>query len=1096
MYKSIVFMFAGQGTHYYHMGADLFSKDLVFRQNMLRLDDIVRKECGFSVIDRLYDEEHRKTDDLTDLGTTHPAIFMTEYSLAQVMRSKGVEPDYVMGCSLGEIVALAVAGAVSAEDALRFVIKHAQTVQQTVEYGRMISVFADKSFYYENNDLKLNCELAGVNYSGNFIVSAAQDKTADVTAFLKQKGVIFQELQVSYPFHSSMCMRSRDAMKKLNGTISVGVPKIPVISCLTGEITNSIDFEHMLDIPVKTMQVKKAFEAAEKTGPKQYVDLCFTGTMANFIRYNERRDTATDIVAMASIMRDFSESFKNNYEKIKLNMVEKENYTERNRKMSDTLIYAFPGQGSQKKGMGEELFDEFPEYVRRADEVLGYSIRDLCLNDSEGNLNKTNYTQPALYVVNALSYLKKIKETGRKPDFVLGHSLGEYDALFAAGAFSFEDGLRLVKIRGQLMSEIKGGAMAAVIGLDEETISNILTENGLTDLQIANINSPVQVILSVNRDDIIAAEQLYMDAGARKYVVLNVSGAFHHGKYMKAAQDKFAEYLDKMTFNKLQIPVISNYTARPYDDLRLKETLREQMSHGVRWVESIRYLLAENEPVFEQIGPGDTVYSLMMMIKRKCEPLSEEERKANILDDVPVEAVNVQEPETGTKKGLTASELGNMAFKQELGLKYAYLGGGMYKGIASPQMVIRLANAGMLGFLGTGGQSFDKIREGIKLIRSSVTDGAFGVNFLFDPDDMRKQLELVELFIREDVRIIEAAAFMSITMPLVYYKAKGLSVDQTGSIVRKNKIFAKISRPEVAEAFMSPAPQKLLNELVEMGKITKLQADIAASLPIADAITVEADSGGHTDQGVALALFPAIKKICGNCMKKYNYADRIYIGAAGGIGTPEAMLAMFMLGADYVLTGSLNQCTVEADTSDAVKDILQNIGVQDTGYAPAGDMFEYGAKVQVVKKGGFFHARANKLYSLYCNNESLEELDETTRKNLESKYFKCSFDEVYNKVKQHYDQDIIRKADNNPKYRMSLIFRWYFHNATVSAISGDMDNKVNFQIHCGPALGAFNECVRGTELESWKNRHVDSIGIFLMEGTAMLLEKMIGSYSK
>ena len=98
-------------------------------------------------------------------------------------------------------------------------------------------------------------------------------------------------------------------------------------------------------------------------------------------------------------------------------------------------------------------------------------------------------------------------------------------------------------------------------------------------------------------------------------------------------------------------------------------------------------------------------------------------------------------------------------------------------------------------------------------------------------------------------------------------------------------------------------------------RLEQLKADIAASLPIADAITVEADSGGHTDQGVALALFPAIKKICGNCMKKYNYADRIYIGAAGGIGTPEAMLAMFMLGADYVLTGSLNQCTVEADRS-------------------------------------------------------------------------------------------------------------------------------------------------------------------------------------
>lgn len=1087
-------MFAGQGTHYYQMGADLFNKNLVFRQNMLRLDEIVKNECSFSVIDKIYDEERRKTDDFTELEITHPAIFMTEFSLAQVMIAKGVWPDYVMGCSLGEIVALAVSGAISAEDALKFVIKHAQTVRKTVETGRMISVFANKSFYYNNDELRMNSELAGVNYGGNFIVSAGKDKIEPITVFLKKKGVIFQELQVSYPFHSSLCIRSREAMKQLEGTILVGVPKIPVISCLTGESTTSINFDHMLDIPVKAMQVQKAFETVEKTGPNQFVDLCFTGTMANFIRYNECRDPATDIVAMASIMRDFSEGFKSSFEKIKLNMVEKENYTERNEKMSDTLIYAFPGQGSQEKGMGEELFDEFPEYVRSADDVLGYSVKELCLNDSEGKLNLTNYTQPALYVVNALSYLKKIKEMGRKPDFVLGHSLGEYNALFAAGAFSFEDGLRLVKIRGQLMSEIEGGAMAAVIGLDEDTIRNILVENDFTDLQIANINSPVQIILSGRREDIIAAEQLYMDAGARKYIILNVSGAFHHGKYMKAAQDKFAGYLDKITFNKLQIPVISNYTARPYDDLRIKETLREQMSHGVRWVESVRYLLAENEPVFEQIGPGDTVYSLIMMIKRKCKPLSEDERKTNILDIVLEEAEKALEHEVKNRKGLSGENLGNKDFKQEFGLKYAYLGGGMYKGIASPQMVIRFAKAGMLGFLGTGGQSFDRIKEGIKTIRSSVTNGAFGVNFLFDPDDMRKQLELVELFIQEDVRMIEAAAFMNITLPLVCYKAQGLSMDKSGRIVSKNRIFAKISRPEVAEAFMSPAPQKLLDELVSMGKITRLQADIATLIPVADAITVEADSGGHTDQGVALALFPAIKRICEKCIEKYRYTKQIYVGAAGGIGTPEAMLAMFMLGADYVLTGSLNQCTVEAATSDMVKDILQNIGVQDTGYAPAGDMFEYGAKVQVVKKGGFFYARANKLYSLYCNNESLEELDEATRNNLETKYFKCSFDEVYNKVKQHYDQDIIRKMDNNPKYRMSLIFRWYFHNATVSAISGDKDNKVNFQIHCGPALGAFNECVKGTELEKWQNRHVDSIGIFLMEGTAKLLEKMIEQF--
>src|SRR4051812_36667715 len=125
--------------------------------------------------------------------------------------------------------------------------------------------------------------------------------------------------------------------------------------------------------------------------------------------------------------------------------------------------YVFPGQGSQRKGMGENLFDEFPELTKKADKILGYSIKELCLNDSDSKLNQTQYTQPALYVVNALSYQKKIKDEGKQPDYLAGHSLGEYNALQAAGIFSFEDGLKLVKKRGELMSQAKNGGMAAIL---------------------------------------------------------------------------------------------------------------------------------------------------------------------------------------------------------------------------------------------------------------------------------------------------------------------------------------------------------------------------------------------------------------------------------------------------------------------------------------------------------------------------------------------------------------------------------------------------------------------------------------------------------
>src|SRR5262249_24592935 len=156
-------------------------------------------------------------------------------------------------------------------------------------------------------------------------------------------------------------------------------------------------------------------------------------------------------------------------------------------------------------------------------------------------------------------------------------------------------------------------------------------------------------------------------------------------------------------------------------------------------------------------------------------------------------------------------------------------------------------------------------------------------------------------------------------------------------------------------------------------------------------ICVEADSGGHTDGGVAYALMPAMIRLRDEMMAKYHYDKPIRVGAAGGIGTPESAAAAFIMGADFILTGSINQCSVEAGTSDAVKDILQGLNVQDKSYAPAGDMFELGAKVQVVRKGLFFPARANKLYDLYQRFNSIDEIDEKTQQQIQEKYFQRSF---------------------------------------------------------------------------------------------------------
>ncbi|HET8840321.1 MAG TPA: hypothetical protein VFN35_02595, partial [Ktedonobacteraceae bacterium] len=180
---------------------------------------------------------------------------------------------------------------------------------------------------------------------------------------------------------------------------------------------------------------------------------------------------------------------------------------------------------------------------------------------------------------------------------------------------------------------------------------------------------------------------------------------------------------------------------------------------------------------------------------------------------------------------------------------------------------------------------------------------------------------------------------------------------------------------------------------------------------------------------------------------------------------------------------------VEAATSDAVKQLLQQANVQDTDYAPAGDMFEFGAKIQVLKKGLFFPARANKLYELYRQYNALEEIDEKTRNMIQEKYFHRSFAEVYREIQASVPAQEIEKAERNPKHKMALIFAWYFGYTTHLALSGNQQHKVDYQIHCGPALGSFNQWVKGTELEEWRNRHVDEIGIKLINATAELLNE-------
>lgn len=437
--------------------------------------------------------------------------------------------------------------------------------------------------------------------------------------------------------------------------------------------------------------------------------------------------------------------------------------------------------------------------------------------------------------------------------------------------------------------------------------------------------------------------------------------------------------------------------------------------------------------------------------------------------------------------------LGSELFTQRYGLRYAYLAGAMYKGIASKEMVVALGKAGLMGYFGAGGLRLPELEAAIRHIQRELRQKqAYGMNLLCNLDRPDLEEQVVDLYLRYDVRFVEAAAFMQITPSVVRYRLSGVREDATGRILLPRHMLAKVSRPEVAEAFMRPAPEPILQQLLASGRLTEQEARLGRRIPLAGEICVEADSGGHTDQGVAYALMPAMFALREIFQEQFAYAEPILVGAAGGIGTPHAAAAAFAMGADFILTGSINQCTVEADTSESAKDLLQIINVQDTTYAPAGDMFELGAKVQVVKRGLFFPGRANRLYELYQRYHTLDEINPDLMRQIENKYFRRSIDEVWRETFNYYSREHpakLQNIKNNPRQKMALVFKWYFAQSARLAKHGTEDQKVDYQIQCGPAMGAFNQWVKGTEIESWRQRHVSNIAERIMQGTAEHLEK-------
>jgi [acyl-carrier-protein] S-malonyltransferase len=286
---------------------------------------------------------------------------------------------------------------------------------------------------------------------------------------------------------------------------------------------------------------------------------------------------------------------------------------------ADTVAWVFPGQGAQEVGMGRDLYERYPaarDLYDRADTALGRGIRALSFDGPAGELNRTDNAQPAIYVA-SLACLAAARESGAvsgMPAFVAGHSMGEYTALAAAGAFDFEAGLRLVEERGRLTNaaaEARPGTMAALLGLDEHAARAVCDSTGA---EVCNLNAPGQIVIGGDKAAVAGACALALERGARRAVTLDVSGAFHTS-LMQPAVEPFARAVSSIEMRVPAAPLIANRTAAPMTDpSEIAEELVYQLTHPVRWVECVERLAAGGVTSVVEFGPGRVLTGLVKRI--------------------------------------------------------------------------------------------------------------------------------------------------------------------------------------------------------------------------------------------------------------------------------------------------------------------------------------------------------------------------------------------------------------------------------------------------------------------------------------------------
>ncbi len=447
-------------------------------------------------------------------------------------------------------------------------------------------------------------------------------------------------------------------------------------------------------------------------------------------------------------------------------------------------------------------------------------------------------------------------------------------------------------------------------------------------------------------------------------------------------------------------------------------------------------------------------------------------------------------PIVGVVPAINPETLGDPSFCLDHGLKYPYVSGGMAAGIGSADIVEALARQGMLGFFGSAGLVLPRVEEAIDRIQKNIPGLPYGFNLIHSPHDPSMERGVVELYIKRGVKLAEASAFLDLTVNVIRFRTHGIHRGPKGEIITPNRLIGKISRVEVASKFFAPPPAKFLTQLIEQGHLTQDQAKLAEQIPVAQDLTAEADSGGHTDNRPAVTLIPTMLALRDRMMAQYKFSQPLRIGAAGGISTPASAAAGAAMGAGYLLVGSVNQACKESGTCDAVRQMLADAEQADTAMCPAADMFEMGVKVQVLKRGTMFPMRATKLYEVYREYKCIEDIPPAEKATLEKTMFKTTLEDVWDQTVKFFqvrDPHQITKSEKDPKHKMALIFRWYLGQSSRWANSGVADRRLDYQIWCGPAMGAFNEWTKGTFLAQPANRDVVTVAYNLLYGAAVTL---------